>query len=164
MKALLFGIVPFEGRDKYHDGKGHMFGVLAKLIKLFDAKEPEIAQGALVVVFAESLLVPNMALQNYIQWEEIDSLKARAYFNNGGISLSGTFSFNSKGEYIHFDTDKRYYMKNGGGYELKPYTVKVNSYQEKNGLKIAKDVCAIWHLDEGDFEYWKGTIKDIRNF
>ncbi len=68
MKTWMMGLLPFEGRDKYHQGKGHMYGTLAKLIRIFDSKEPEIAQSALIVLLAESLIIPGYVFQDYLSW------------------------------------------------------------------------------------------------
>jgi hypothetical protein len=29
-------------------------------------------------------------------------------------------------------------------------------------IRVASEVAAIWNLPEGDFEYWKGTIQEIK--
>jgi hypothetical protein len=161
MRANMMGIIPFEGRDKYHNGNGHMFGTLGKMIKIFDEKDLEIAQGAAIVVLAEALLVPSFAIQPYIRWEPVDSLTAKARFIHKGIDVGGTFHFNQQGEYVRFTTDERPYMMPKGGYEPRPYTIEIRSYQQQGDIRIAKEVAAIWNLPEGDFEYWKGTIKMI---
>jgi len=162
MKANLMGIIPFEGRDKYHNGNGHMYGTLANLFKVFDVDNKETSEGAAIVLLAEALLVPCIALQKYIVWENVDSLTANARFIHQGINVGGTFHFNHKGEYTKFTTNERPYSKPDGTYELIPYTILIQSYQKQNNMLIARDVSAIWHLPEGDFEYWKGSVKEIR--
>ena len=66
MKSSIFGIFPFEGRDKYQDGHGNMLIKLLKIIKVADAKGKEIDESALVTILAEALAVPTYALQDYI--------------------------------------------------------------------------------------------------
>lgn len=162
MRANMMGIVPFEGRDKYHDGQGHMFGTLGRMIKIFDEKDLEIAQGASIVLLAEVLLVPSYAIQSYIRWEAVDELTANARYIHKGIDVGGTFHFNEQGEYIRFTTKERPYSLPKGGYEKQPYTIEIRGYQQKGDIRIAKEVAAIWNLPEGDFEYWRGTIKEIK--
>jgi len=162
MRANIMGIVPFEGRDKYCNGQGHMFGTLGRVIKIFDQKDFEIAQGAAIVLLAESLLLPLYAIQPYIQWEPIDEFTAQARFVHKGVDVGGTFHFNQQGECIRFTTNERPYSLPNGEYELKPYTIQIRSYQQQGEIRIAKEVAAIWNLTDGDYEYWKGTVKEIR--
>ena len=162
MRANMLGIIPFEGRDRYHDGKGHMFGTLGRMIKIFDARDEETAKGAAIVVLAEALLVPSYALQPYIQWEEVDALTARARFIHNGIDVGGTFHFNEQGEYIRFTTHERPYSSPNGGFEQQDYTIEVLGYQQQGDIKIAREVSAIWHLPGGDFEYWRGIVEAIK--
>lgn len=162
MKTWMMGLLPFEGRDKYFDGQGHMYGTLAKVIRIFDAKETEIAQSALIVILAESLLLPAYALQSFINWESAGSNMVKGVLTHRGIRVEGLFHFNDKGEYIRFTTGDRFYSGKKGSFLKIPYTVEVNNYQENNGVKIPTEVCAIWNLPEGDFEYWKGSISQIR--
>ncbi|TVQ85932.1 MAG: hypothetical protein EA393_13070 [Bacteroidetes bacterium] len=164
MRANMFGFIPFEGRDRYDDGKGHMFGTLGRMIKVFDARDEETAKGAAIVVLAEALLVPSYAIQPYIHWEAVDELTARARLIHNGIDVGGTFHFNELGEYIRFTTNERPYTSPNGGYEQKDYSIEVLGYQQQGDIKIAREVFAIWHLHGGDFEYWRGALKEIKFF
>ena len=161
MRANMLGFIPFEGRDKYHNGGGHMFGTLGRMIKVFDAHDVETAKGAAIVLLAEVLLVPSYTIQPYIHWEPVDALTARARFIHNGIDVGGTFHFNEQGEYIRFTTSERPYSSPNGGYEQRDYTIEVLSYKQQGDIRIAGEVAAIWNLPEGDFEYWRGTIKEI---
>ncbi len=161
MRANMFGLIPFEGRDKYHNGHGHMFGTLGRMIKVFDAKDVETAKGAAIVVLAEVLLVPSYAIQPYIHWEAVDEFTAKARLVHQGMDVGGTFHFNQQGEYIRFITDERPFALPKGGYETQPYTIEIRSYQQQGDFRIANEVAAIWNLPEGDFEYWKGSVREI---
>lgn len=161
MRAWMF-VVPFEGRDLYRSGRGHMFGTLGKLVRVFDEEEHEIALGAAVVVLAEALLVADGALQDGIVWEGVDSTTARAHFADGDVKVSGTFHFNEHGEYVRFESDDRPYKMPDGTYALVPYSIDILNYQDQDGLRIARDVRATWNLESGDYEYWRGTISSIR--
>lgn len=37
----------------------------------------------------------------------------------------------------------------------------VDSYKKQGNLRIAENVKVMWHLPEGDYEYYKGTIDSI---
>jgi hypothetical protein len=162
MRANMLGFIPFEGRDKYHNGGGHMFGALGRMIKVFDAHDAETSSGAAIVVLAEALFIPLYAIQPYIHWEAVDDLTANARLVHKGIDVGGTFHFNDKGEYIRFTTSERPFSSPKGGYEQQPYTIEIRGYRQQGDIRVASEVAAIWNLPEGDFEYWKGTIREIK--
>ncbi len=162
MHARMAGVIPFEGRDRYHQGQGHMLGTLGRFIRVFDVDNREVTLGGAVIVLAESLLEPSIALQDYITWEEADSLTARAVFHDGEISVSGIFRFNDAGEFIRFESNDRPFEMSSGVYELKPFSIDLGEYHETDGLRIPGRVQATWHLEEGDFTYWNGRITGLR--
>lgn len=162
MNTRMAGVIPFEGRDKYHNGQGHMLGTLGRLIKIFDNHSREVTLGGAVILLAEALLEPSIALQRYITWEPIDDLSASASLHHGDITVSGIFHFNEKGEFIRFESSDRPYEVSSGAYEPKPFSIDLGEYHEVDGLKIAGRVFATWHLDEGDFTYWDGRIIGLR--
>jgi len=162
MKARIAGIIPFEGRDLYRDGRGHMLGKILNLFKVVDAQDPEIAQSALVTVFAEAFLVPSYALQSYITWEEWGEGWARARIRHKGLEAVGTFFFNEADEMVRFETGDRYYSRPEGGYEKVRFSAFVDGYQDQEGLRIPRGVRAVWHLEGEDYEYWRGSIQEVR--
>lgn len=161
LSSKVMGIIPFEGRDKYQNGKGSMIGKLMKIITLFDVTSPEMNQSALVTFLAETIIVPNVALQDYIKWEEINGKQAKAIMNYDGIKVEGVFTFNDKGEFIRFETNDRYMDKGNGIMEKEKWTAEVENYIEKNGIKIPGKMKAIWNLSEGDLVYFDGNITNI---
>jgi len=162
MKARMFGIIPFDGRDVYHNGQGHMFGKVANLFTVFDEKEPEIAQSALIIILAEALLVPGYALADYISWEPMDAYSAEARLVHKGIDVSGIFYFNETGEMTRFETGDRYYMHPEKGNVLTAFSAEIGNYKKQGDLIIPGSLMAVWHLDEGNYEYWKGNIAAVR--
>ncbi|REL37731.1 hypothetical protein DYD21_08085 [Rhodohalobacter sp. SW132] len=162
MNARMAGVIPFEGRDKYHNGQGHMLGTLGRLIKVFDNHSREVTLGGAVILLAEALLEPSIALQEYITWEPIDEHTAGATLHHGDITVSGIFRFNEAGEFIRFESSDRPYEISSGVYEPKPFSIDLEEYHEADGLKIAGRVYATWHLEDGDFIYWDGKITGLR--
>lgn len=162
MHARMGGVIPFEGRDRYQNGSGHMYGKLAKTITVFNNRSQEIALGGAVVLLAEALLEPTIALQKYITWESVDFNTARATLRNGNLGISGRFYFNDIGEYIRFESDDRPYEVSKGNYETKLFSITLGEYREVDGYKIPSRVSATWHLEDGDFTYWDGQITGLR--
>lgn len=162
MKSKMLGIIPFEGRDKYQDGHGNMLIKLLKFIEVANAKGKEMDESALVTVLAETFLIPTYALQNYIQWTTIDINTAKATINNNGIEVSGLFYFNENGEFIRFTTDDRYYSEKGTEYTKLKWSAVAGNYIEKHGIRFPASLKVIWHTEQGDYEYFKGSVTDIK--
>lgn len=151
----LYGI-PFEGIDAYLNGKGSMKGVIAKTFVLFDQKGAAMDQASLVTCLAESLFLPTMALQDYINWEEIDETHAKAVINYYGTSASGIFTFDDNGAMISFTTDDREYTDTQGNIQQVKWSAVCEDYQEMNGIKFPANLKAVWHFDTGDLVYFDG--------
>ncbi|MTI59950.1 MAG: hypothetical protein FH762_08190 [Firmicutes bacterium] len=161
LNSKVMGIISFEGRDKYQNGKGSMIGKVMKIITLFNVTGPEMNQSALVTFLAEALIVPNAALQDYIKWKEINDNQAKAIMTYGGISVEGIFTFNDKGEFIRFETNDRYMDKGNGVMEKEKWTAEVHNYIEKDGIKVPGRMKGIWNLSEDDLLYFDGYISNI---
>jgi hypothetical protein len=148
--------IPFEGLDSYIDGTGSMKGVIAKLFTLFHQTGKAMDQSGLVTFLSESLLIPNAALKDYINWEAIDNYHAKATISCYGIFASGIFTFNEKGEMLSFTTDDRSAVATDGSSETIKWSVVYGDYQETNGIKKPTTFQAVWHYDDGDLVYFDG--------
>jgi hypothetical protein len=161
MRGRFLGLVPMEGRDLYQDGSGHMLIRLAGRLTVGDVTGPEMDQSALVTILAETLLVPGYALQPYVEWTPVDARTARATVRHRGTAAAGTFHFGAEGDFRRFDTDDRYY---GTGPDVRrvPWTAEALEHGEQDSLRIVRALRAVWHLPEGDFEYFTGRIGRLR--
>ncbi len=153
--SSIYGL-PFEGLDSYVGGKGSMKGVIAKLFTLFDQTGKTLDSSSLVTFLSECLFIPNAALQEYIVWQAVDAVHSRAYINYYGISVSGLFTFNEKGEMLSFTTDDREVVSVDGKRERIKWTVVCNEYEEMAGIKKPTVFKAIWNYDDGDLVYFNG--------
>lgn len=158
--SSLYGI-PFEGFDFYSDGVGSMKGSIAKMITLFDQRGSEMDKACLVTFLAESLMVPNVALQDYIVWEEIDEIHAKATINYYGISASGIFSFDEDGLCQSFETGDRVATAMDGTKREAKWSAIIDEYQEKDGILQPKVVKSIWHYPEGDDIYFNKNESEV---
>jgi hypothetical protein len=154
--STMYGI-PFEGIDAYIDGTGSMKGVIAKLFTLFDQRGEHMDQASLVTCLAECLFAPNAALQDYISWEEMDELHAKATISYKGVSAEGIFTFNELGEMISFTTNDRMATSFDGTMERVRWSAVLRDYKEQKGIKRPTTFQGIWHYPEGDLLYFNGT-------
>lgn len=153
--SSMYGI-PFEGIDAYQDGKGSMTGMLGKLVTLFHQTGEAMDKASLVTFLAESLVVPNAVLQDYITWEEIDSTHVKATITYQGVSGSGIFTFNEAGEVTTFTTNDRQATTFDGEVKQVPWTAVYGEYQVSNGINLPTIFQAIWNFEEGDLLYFDG--------
>jgi len=156
--SSMYGI-PFEGLDAYTAGKGSMKGVLAKMFTLFNQTGETMDKASLVTCLSECLIIPHVALQDYVLWEEIDDLHAKATISSYGITADGIFTFNEKGEMLSFTTDDREATAPDGTSEKVKWSAVCGEYVETNGIKRPTVLQAIWHYDAGDLVYFDG--KDV---
>ncbi len=151
--SSLYGI-PFEGLDSYKNGRGSMKGVLGKIIPLFNQQGQVMARSALVTWLAESLLVPNAALQAFVNWEPIDDTKAKAAITWEGISVSGIFTFSAEGELLSFLTADRVAVDMDGRETEANWSAYFRNYGLVNGLLQPKVIQSAWHYRDGDCIYF----------
>lgn len=160
IESSLLGI-PFEGNEYYYDNVGRMKGVIAKTFTLFDVQGPEMNESSLITYLAECLIVPNAALQNFIEWEEIDDLHAKGTISYKGTIKSGIFTFNEEGAMTSFTTNDRWADKGDGTFEKVRWSALCSNYKEKNGIKQPTNFKAVWHYDDGDLVYFDSSNMKI---
>ncbi|MBO8129159.1 MAG: hypothetical protein H0Z39_08185 [Peptococcaceae bacterium] len=147
------------GRDKYYEGKGNMLIKIPSLITVADSKGKELDQGTLLRYLAETVWFPTAALSSYITWEEIDANSAKATMSYRGVTASGVFMFNEKGEVINFVAER--YGQFDGQYVLETWSVLIRDYKEFNGIRIPTKGEVIWKLKTGDFSWYHFEITEI---
>ncbi|MGI6036329.1 MAG: DUF6544 family protein [Limnochordia bacterium] len=156
--SSVYGI-PFEGLDSYAAGNGSMKGVIAKLFTLFDQTGETMDKASLVTFLSECLIMPSAALHDYITWEDVDDLHAKATISYYGRTASGIFAFNENGEMLSFTTNDREATSTDGTTEKVKWSVALSEYKETKGIKKPTEFQAIWHYDDGDLLYFDG--KDV---
>lgn len=153
--------MPVAARDLYRDGYGEMNVKLLNLIKVAFDNSKEMAQSALITTFCEFMLIPGYLLLDNVKWEQIDDYSIRGTVVDNGIEVSGIFYFNEEGLFTHFETFDRYFTTGKNSYKKVKFSVVVESYKTQYKLKIGEKVKVMWHLPEGNYEYYKGTIDRI---
>jgi len=158
---MKFSSMPVAARDLYRDGYGEMNGKLLNLIKVVFDNSKEAAQSALITTFCEFMFIPGYLLLDNVKWEHIDDYSVRGTLVDNGIKVSGIFYFNKEGLFTHFETFDRYYSTGKNNYKQVKFSAIVESYKMQDKLKINEKVKIVWHLPEGDYEYYKGIVDKI---
>ncbi len=154
-----FPLFSISGRDKFQEGRGHMLIKLLSLIKVADAKGEEMDQGALVRYLNEIFWFPTAYLSDYIRWEPIDSVSAKATISVEGDTASAVLYFGPQGELTNFVADR--YMAVEGKFVKERWSTPISEYKEISGFRVPVKGEAVWKLSSGDFSYFKLEITDI---
>jgi len=158
MKAKMFGLT-VPGYHDYKKGVARMNVKFFGMIPLVQAKGPEMNKSEAVTFFNDiCLFAPAMLIDKRISWEYIDSLSAKATFNDGTNKITATLIFSADGSLLNFISEDRYAIS-----EMKQYrfSTPVRDYKIINGRKIPAYGETIWHYPEGEFVYGKFNLISI---
>ncbi len=159
MKMKLSPIMKIKGRDKFENGKGEMHIKLNGLFNLAKENGPKIDEGALQRFLGEMIWFPSAATKDYIQWEEVDSLTAKATLEYQGTKGSGTFQFNSDGELTRFSALR--FKGNDAESERYWWIIDVKEYKTLSGIKMPSKVTVTWELDDAPWTWLDLEISNV---
>jgi hypothetical protein len=161
IKSKLFGI-PFTGLHKYVGEKATMEIKVASLIKVVDAKGPEMNKSETVTMFNDMcILAPASLIDKNIKWKVLSTSRVKATFVNQGNEISAILYFDKGGKLIDFSSDDRYMSSDGKKYLNYKWTTPVSEYIDYNGRKIFYSGKAIWHTTEGKYCYGEFYLKEV---
>jgi hypothetical protein len=155
----MFPLLSVKGRDMYGQGQGNMLIKMPPFIKIAEASGDEMNQGSLARYLNEMMWFPTAYLNEYIQWEQIDSTSAKATMVYQGVTASAILYFNDKGELTDFVAQR--YMTKDSKYSLETWATPIQEYREINGVRLPVKGEGKWKLDSGDFSYIRLEITDI---
>ncbi len=158
---MKFTSMPVAARDIYYNGYGEMNGKLLNLFRVVFDNSKETAQSALITTFCEFLFIPGYILLDNVKWEQISDNAVKCTLTESGIEVSGIFYFNENGLFTRFETNDRYYYSSNKTYEKVKFSAIVDSYKTQGNIKINEKIKVLWHLPEGDYEYYKGIVDRI---
>jgi hypothetical protein len=101
LRAVDLPMIPLintKGRDLFYEGKGSMRIKLGSLVSVVN-KEPnyKLNESSMHRFLLEIPWYPTAAFEDYISWEEIDDLGAKAIMKYKDIEIETTFFFNDSG-------------------------------------------------------------------
>lgn len=147
-------------RDMYFQGNGSMQVKLLGLIPVVDAKPgKEMNQSAMLRYLAEMVWYPTAALNNYIQWQEINTNSARAVMTWQGVTASMVFQFDKQGDLINGIGSR--YQEVNGKFVLNDWGGVARGYREFEGIRLQNKTDVIWKYKSGDFNWLQIEVTDI---
>lgn len=160
LTARMFGL-PLQAKDSTIDGVGSMTGVLAKQVQLFQSTGPEMDQGQLITALADAVFMPALFLQDFVSWTVVDETTVAGTITWKGVSATGQFTFDDRGNIVRFDTEDRYMDDNGKGSKLVPWFVTYEKYQKQNEFLLPSKVAVNWVLPEGAYTYFESDWIEV---
>ncbi len=153
------GLPLMFGHDTYKNGHGHMFGKVAGLFTLFDARGAEMDQGAMMRYLQEMTWFPIAFLGENITWLAVDDHSADVTFHDCGKSVSARMYFDDAGRLTNFVTQR--YRENKGQFSLDTWSAPITDYGVHDGLNLPISGQAMWNLPSGDLPYIDLVINEI---
>jgi len=150
--------VPIFVRDSFVDGRGSMRGAVLGLVPVVDVDgTPTVASGALQRYLGEAAWLPTALLTRQgVSWTAIDDARARATITAGGTTVSLEFRFDAEGRNVSVFAPDRFYDDGKGEPVARPWEARSLAFGEHEGVIVATEAVAEWHLPSGTFTYWRG--------
>jgi hypothetical protein len=158
-KFKIGGLWIMSGQDTYKNSHGHMFGKIAGLFTVFDARGEELDQGTMLRYLNETAWFPIALLNNYITWQAEDDHSVQVTFTDGGRSVSARLLLDDEGRLVNFITQR--YRENQGRFTLDTWTTPMSRYGQLAGLNLPVHGQAVWKLAEGDLAYGDLEITEV---
>ncbi len=155
----MFGLPLVSALDTYSNGEGHMFGKLAGLFTIFDARDEELLQGTMVRYLQEMVWFPIAYLGNYVTWQPVDAHAADVTFSYADKQVTGRVYFDDAGRVLSFIAER--YGENNGTYTLNTWSTPMTEYGTFGGLRVPCAGWGVWQFPEGDLTYIKLNVTDI---
>jgi hypothetical protein len=150
-RLKMFGLWLAKGDDTYKNGHGHMFGKIAGLYTIFDARGPELDQASMLRYLNETTWFPIALLSDYITWQAVDDHSFDVTFTDDGRSVTARFIIDAQGRLLNFVTQR--YRENKGTFTLDTWTTPMTEHGVLAGLNLPIRGQAVWKLPDGDLPY-----------
>jgi hypothetical protein len=154
------GLINFQGRDKFENGKGDMLIKLNSLFKIVDEKGEKLDEGSLQRYIGEIVWFPSLALSPYIMWEHLDENRAKATMNYKGTSGSGIFYFNSNGDVTKFSALR--YNSNEVDAKRYDWEINITNYNTFEGIKVPVKMTSTWKLEGQDWTWLNMEVTNLK--
>jgi len=158
-RLKMAGLWLMSGQDKYQAGHGHMFGKVAGLFTVFDARGEEIDQGSMLRYLNEMTWFPIALLGDNVGWQAVDDHSVDVTFTDCGRSVTARLILDEAGRLINFVTQR--YRENRGSYSLDTWTTPMTEWGMLGGLNLPLRGQAVWKLPSGDLPYADLRLTEI---
>ena len=155
--------VPFEAFHRFVGPNATFTVKLASLVKIVDARGPEMDRSETVTFFNDMvLLAPATLLSPAIRWEAVDDRTVRATYTQGAQAVRAELRFDADGDLVESTSDDRSMAsKDGRSFREARWTTPVSDYTVYGSHRLAGRGSAVWTLPEGAFEYARFELVEV---
>lgn len=157
-RITMFPGVPVLVRDGFVRGHGSMKGRVAGLVTVVDrGPSPAMDEAALTRHLGEAVWFPGALLPSQgVQWTPIDSNRARATLQAGGVRASAEFVFGTDGLPESVTVSDRLYDDGRHPPTRHPWRARLLRWADHEGVPVPEDAVAEWLLPDSVYAYWSG--------
>lgn len=156
----LAGVPIAKATDTLANAAGRMHVRALNLFGVVDATGPEMDQGALMRWLNETMWFSHVWATDVISWQAVDDTTAIGRVSAGDLDVEAQFRFDNEGRLVDFEADR--YRIDGDNVELTPWRTPLTGHRRFNGIEVPSDGHALWALDDGDLEYIRLQLTDLR--
>lgn len=147
--------------DSYADGKGRMRVKAMSLIKIADARSPEVGMSGFGRCVAEMTLAPSFFLDgSRVAWTRSDAASADCLVSDAGLSTAARLFFHPDGSLERIEVE-RFYDRGGGRGTIETFSGAGHDVRDFGGLKLASVIDGYWNLADGDLHYVHFVIERV---
>jgi hypothetical protein len=146
MGASLFGI-PFQAFHKFLGLSATMRVKITSIVKMVDAKGPQMDEGETVTLFNDlCVMAPAALIDPGIRWQEIGAHTISASFTNLRHTSRAVLSFNERGELTNLVADGRGAMPaDGKSITTMRWSIPLSDNREFGSRRLMSHGEGIWH-------------------
>ncbi len=155
-------IVTFNALETYHAGRSSMQMLLFGIIPTGEVSGEEFARSELARLLAYSVYNPALLELPSIEYKALDGNQTVATIHDGNISATVTFVTSADGEIAEITSNDRVRPLKKGGFMRTAWRMRILSYGEFDGLRLAKDVVEAWIVDGNAVEYSRSRLDSAK--
>ncbi len=156
MRLTVGHLVPFDGRDTYIGGRGHMVGTLLGW-KVVDGSGQEFDHSELVIYLNDAiLLAPSMLLGQATSWSAVDDSSFDVALTDRGRTVSARVWVNERGAPVDFVADR--YATLPHGIVLAPWRTRTQDWTIDAERPMPGPASVSYELPTGPYCYAEGRF------
>lgn len=162
MDASMFGM-PVQAFHRYVGAAATMQVKVASLLTMVDAGGDAMNEAETVTLLNDlCVFAPGALPRAGIRWEPVDSLHARASFENAGHVVHAVLQFSGSGELVNFVSDDRGVLSADGKTVTKMrWSTPVRAYATYGGHRLTTGGEGIWTAAEGEYTYIRLEVSSV---
>lgn len=158
---MMFKGLKIAGLHHYENAKASMVIRILDLLKVVDEQGESMDMAETVTVLNDMfLMAPASLIDTRLAFEEIDDTNVKVFFTNKGIKVSAVVTFTEEGRLVNFVSNDRFAVVNNTTYKA-PWSTPITEYKKMGDYFLPHKGSAIWHFEDGDFEYIKLLIHNV---